>query len=255
MKILGIVPARMAASRFPGKPLKPILGRPLIEHCFVRARMYPHWDGLYLATCDEPIRDFAASRAFPVIMTGSHHTRALDRVAEAAVNCGLELASDDLVVCVQGDEPLLGPDVIEAVIKPFRQDQGMQATMLAVPIVDELTFLNPDIVKIVHDLKGNVLYTSRSPVPYCKTFSPDLGAMRVGGIFGFRWELLQWFTQTPESPLERAEACDSNRLCDNGVFQRIAPIPYRPYVSVDSPEDVALVEKYMVSDPYWALYK
>ena len=255
MKILGIVPARMAASRFPGKPLKPILGRPLIEHCFVRARMYPHWDGLYLATCDEPIRDFAASRGVPVVMTGSHHTRALDRVAEAAVNCGLELASDDLVVCVQGDEPLLGPDVIEAVIKPFRQDQGMRATMLAVPIVDEPTFMNPDIVKIVHDLKGNVLYTSRSPIPYCKKFSPDLGAMRVGGIFGFRWDLLQWFTRTPESPLERAEACDSNRLCDNGVFQRIAPIPYRPYVSVDSPEDIALVEKHMVADPYWALYK
>jgi 3-deoxy-manno-octulosonate cytidylyltransferase (CMP-KDO synthetase) len=255
MKILGIVPARMAASRFPGKPLKPILCRPLIEHCFVRARMYPHWDGLFLATCDEPIRDFAASRAFPVVMTGSHHTRALDRVAEAAVNCGLELASDDLVVCVQGDEPLLGPDVIEAVIEPFRHDPEMRATMLAVPIVDEPTFLNPDIVKIVHDLQGNVLYTSRSPVPYCKKFSPELGAMRVGGIFGFRWELLQWFTKTPESPLERAEACDSNRLCDNGVFQRIAPIPYRPYVSVDSPEDVALVEKYMVSDPYWELYK
>jgi 3-deoxy-manno-octulosonate cytidylyltransferase (CMP-KDO synthetase) len=255
MKILGIVPARMAASRFPGKPLTPILGRPLIEHCFVRARMYPHWDGLYLATCDEPIREFAASRAFPVVMTGSHHTRALDRVAEAASNCGLELAADDLVVCVQGDEPLLGPDVIEAVIKPFRENQAMRATMLAVPIVDEPTFLNPDIVKIVHDLEGNVLYTSRSPVPYCKTFSPELGALRVGGIFGFRWELLQWFTQTPESPLERAESCDSNRLCDNGVFQRIAPIPYRPYVSVDSPEDVALVEKYMVSDPYWAHYK
>jgi 3-deoxy-manno-octulosonate cytidylyltransferase (CMP-KDO synthetase) len=245
----------MAASRFPGKPLTPILGRPLIEHCFVRARMYPHWDGLYLATCDEPIREFAASRAFPVVMTGSHHTRALDRVAEAASNCGLELAADDLVVCVQGDEPLLGPDVIEAVIKPFRENQAMRATMLAVPIVDEPTFLNPDIVKIVHDLEGNVLYTSRSPVPYCKTFSPELGALRVGGIFGFRWELLQWFTQTPESPLERAESCDSNRLCDNGVFQRIAPIPYRPYVSVDSPEDVALVEKYMVSDPYWAHYK
>jgi 3-deoxy-manno-octulosonate cytidylyltransferase (CMP-KDO synthetase) len=217
--------------------------------------MYPHWDGLYLATCDEPIREFAASRAFPVVMTGSHHTRALDRVAEAASNCGLELAADDLVVCVQGDEPLLGPDVIEAVIKPFRENQAMRATMLAVPIVDEPTFLNPDIVKIVHDLEGNVLYTSRSPVPYCKTFSPELGALRVGGIFGFRWELLQWFTQTPESPLERAESCDSNRLCDNGVFQRIAPIPYRPYVSVDSPEDVALVEKYMVSDPYWAHYK
>jgi len=255
MKVLGIVPARMAASRFPGKPLKLILGRPLIEHCFVRARMYPHWDGLYLATCDEAIRDFAAKRDFPVLMTGSHHTRALDRVAEAAAKSGVALAPDDLVVCVQGDEPLLGPDVIEAVMKPFREDATTKATMLAVPIVDEATFLNPDIVKLVHDIKGNVLYTSRSPIPHCKAFSRQLGAMRVGGIFGFRWELLQWFTQTPESPLERAEACDSNRLCDNGVFQRIAPIPYRPYVSVDSPEDVALVEKYMVSDPYWALYK
>jgi 3-deoxy-manno-octulosonate cytidylyltransferase (CMP-KDO synthetase) len=255
MKIIGIVPARMAASRFPGKPLKLILGRPLIEHCFVRARMYQHWDGLYLATCDEPIRDFAEKHHFPVVMTGSHHSRALDRVAEAAAKCGVALAPDDLVVCVQGDEPLLGPDVIDAVVRPFREDKSTRATMLAVPIIDEPTFLNPDIVKLVHDLKGNVLYTSRSPVPYCKKFSPELGALRVGGIFGFRWELLQWFTRTPESPLERAESCDSNRLCDNGVFQRIAPMPYRPYVSVDSPEDVELVEKHMVSDPYWPLYK
>ncbi|MGO9514269.1 MAG: 3-deoxy-manno-octulosonate cytidylyltransferase [Steroidobacteraceae bacterium] len=255
MKIVGIVPARMAASRFPGKPLKPILGRPLIEHCFLRARMYPNWDGLYLATCDEEIRSFAETKGFPVLMTGSHHIRALDRVAEAAAKTGAALAPDDLVVCVQGDEPLLGPDVIEAVVSPFLKSEEIQATVLAVPIVDEATFLNTDIVKLVHDVKGNVLYTSRSPIPYCKKFSPDLGAMRVGGIFGFRWKLLQWFTSTPESPLERAEACDSNRLCDNGVFQRIAPIPYRPYLSVDSPHDIALVEQSMVTDPYWALYK
>jgi 3-deoxy-manno-octulosonate cytidylyltransferase (CMP-KDO synthetase) len=255
MKIIGIVPARMAASRFPGKPLKLIFGRPLIEHCFLRARMYSNWDGLYLATCDSEIRDFADSKGFPVLMTGTHHVRALDRVAEAAAMCGIPLAPDDLVVCVQGDEPLLGPDVIDAVVKPFLQSDEIKATMLAVPIVDEATFLNPDIVKLIHDLHGNVLYTSRSPIPYCKKFSPELGAMRVGGIFGFRWELLQWFTRTPESPLERLESCDSNRLCDNGVFQRIAPMPFRPYVSVDSPEDVSLVEKYMASDPYWPLYK
>src|ERR1700753_1710852 len=98
MKIIGIVPARMAASRFPGKPLKPILGRPLIEHCLVRARMYSHWDGLSLATCDEAIREFGERHDFPVLMTGSHHTRALDRVAEAASKCGIPLAPDDLVV-------------------------------------------------------------------------------------------------------------------------------------------------------------
>jgi len=217
--------------------------------------LYPRWDTLCIATCDEEIRAFAESQGFPVIMTGSHHTRALDRVAEAATKCGIELEPDDLVICVQGDEPLLGPDVIEAVLAPFTTDGGTRATMLAVPIIDEETFVNPDIVKLVHDRSGNVLYTSRSPIPHCKTFSAELGAKRVGGIFGFRWSLLQWFTQTPESPLERAESCDSNRLCDNGVFQKIAPIPYRPYISVDSPEDVARVEKYMTSDPYWRLYE
>ena len=81
MKIIGIVPARMAASRFPGKPLHPICGRPLLEHCFERAKLYGRWDGLYLATCDEEIKAFGESRGYPVIMTSDTHTRALDRVA------------------------------------------------------------------------------------------------------------------------------------------------------------------------------
>jgi 3-deoxy-manno-octulosonate cytidylyltransferase (CMP-KDO synthetase) len=254
MKIVGIIPARMAASRFPGKPLKLVLGRPLIEHCFLRAQFYSRWSGLFLATCDEEIRVFAEKKGFAVIMTAGSHTRALDRVAEAAEKCGISFGPNDIVVCVQGDEPLLGPDVVEAVVKPLEEDADVRGTILAVPIVDEDTFLNPDIVKLVHDLRGNVLYTSRSPIPYCKTFSPELGAKRVGGIFAFRWEFLKWFTNTPESPLERAEACDSNRICDNGFFQRIAPIPYRPYVSVDSPDDIARAELAMRSDPLWGRY-
>ena len=254
MKIIGIVPARMAASRFPGKPLKPICGRPLIEHCFARARFYDRWDGLYLATCDEEIRTFGESKGYRVIMTADTHTRALDRVAEAADKCGQTLASDDIVVCVQGDEPLLAPDVIEAVIAPFDQDATVKGTILAVPIVEEEVFLNPDIVKLVHDVNGDVLYTSRAPIPYAKTFSPALGALRVGGIFAFRLDFLRWFTRTPESPLEKKESCDSNRICDNGFRQRIAPIPYRPYISVDSPEDARRVEAAMVNDPYWGRY-
>ena len=254
MKIIGIVPARMAASRFPGKPLKPICGRPMIEHCFARARFYDRWDGLYLATCDEEIRAFGAAKGYPVIMTADTHTRALDRVAEAADKCGQQLADADIVVCVQGDEPLLAPDVIEAVIAPFDRDATVKGTILAVPIVEEDVFLNPDIVKLVHDVTGDVLYTSRAPIPYAKTFSPELGALRVGGIFAFRLEFLRWFTRTPESPLEQKESCDSNRICDNGFRQRIAPIPYRPYISVDSPEDARRVEAAMVKDPYWGRY-
>ena len=159
-----------------------------------------------------------------------------------------------LHVCVQGDEPLLGPDMIEAVITPFYKEPEIQGTMLAVPIHDLTTFKNPDIVKIIHDLKGDVLYTSRSPVPYCKKFSPSLGAKRVGGIFGFRWHFLKWFTNTSSSPLEDIESCDSNRICDNGFRQRIAPIPYRPYVSVDSPSDIERVEKVIKKDILWGRY-
>lgn len=254
IKIVGIVPARMAASRFPGKPLHPILGRPMLEHCFRRARLYPHWDGLFIATCDDEIRSFANGHDFPVIITGSHHVRALDRVAEAAAKCGIEIADTDIVVCVQADEPLLGPDVIEAVVNPFSGDKNVQGTMLAVPIMDEETFLNPDIVKIIHDLKGDVLYTSRAPIPYCKRFTPDLGAKRVGGIFAFRWQFLQWFAKTAESPLETRESCDSNRICDHGFRQRAAVIPYRPYVSVDSPGDIARVEAAMKNDPLFGKY-
>ncbi|NQV48823.1 MAG: 3-deoxy-manno-octulosonate cytidylyltransferase [Rhodospirillaceae bacterium] len=254
MKTIGIIPARMAASRFPGKPLHPINGRPMLEHCYARAALYDGWDVLALATCDDEIANFGNDKGYPVIMTADAHTRALDRVAEAAANCGIDLADDDIVVCVQGDEPLLAPDMIETVVNPFSQDASIDGTMLAVPIHDEETFLNPDIVKIVHDMKGDVLYTSRSPIPYCKSFSPELGAKRVGGIFGFHWHFLKWFTETSESPLEIAEACDSNRICDNGFRQRIAPIPYRPYVSVDSPADVGRVEAVIEADVLWGKY-
>jgi 3-deoxy-manno-octulosonate cytidylyltransferase (CMP-KDO synthetase) len=209
---------------------------------------------LFLATCDREIQDYGLSQGFNVIMTSDRHTRALDRVAEAAEICGLEAAEDDIIVCVQADEPLLGPDVLDAVIRPLEEDAEVASTVLAMHIVDEAQFRNPDIVKLVHDLNGDVLYTSRSPIPHCAEFSPQLGALRIGGIFGFRRNFLKTFTAMPESPLEKAEACDSNRLCDNGYRQRVAPVPYRPYFSVDSPADVALVEAHIEDDPLWGTY-
>jgi 3-deoxy-manno-octulosonate cytidylyltransferase (CMP-KDO synthetase) len=252
-KILGFVPARMAASRFPGKPLHNIAGRPLLEHCYLRARMYDRWDDLFITTCDEDIRAFAEGKDYPVIMTADTHTRALDRIAEAAQICG-DVADDDIVVCVQGDEPLLGPDIIEAIIQPFFDDPEVEGTLLSVPIPDAETFHNPDMVKLVHDLKGDVLFTSRAPIPYAREFSTEVGAKRVGGIFGFRWHFLKWFTGLPESPLEIAEACDSNRIYDNGRRQRIAPAADRPYLSVDSPEDAVRVEAAIRDDELWGRY-
>ena len=256
MKIIGIVPARMGASRFPGKPLHPILGRPMIEHCFERARLFDRWDGLFLATCDKEIQAFGESKGYPVIMTADTHTRALDRVAEAAEKCGIALSGDDVVLNVQGDEPMMHPDMIAATVRPFEERAEVRGTILAMDIVEQAQFENPDILKIIHDLAGRVLYTSRCPIPYCKpgTFSADFGAKRIYGIFGFRWDFLKLFTGLAESPLEIKEACDSNRLYDNGLHQHIAPFPYRASFSVDSPADIDQVEAHMTADPLWGKY-
>lgn len=255
-KLIGVVPARMASSRFPGKPMFPICGRPMVEHVYERSKLFPRWHALALATCDSEIADFGKTKGYPVVMTSDRHTRALDRVAEAAPKMATDIAADDIVVCVQGDEPMMRPDMIEAVVAPLERNPKARGTMLAMDIDDESVFLNPDTVKIVHDLAGTVLYTSRAPIPYCKpdTFSPALGAKRIYGIFAFRWKFLQWFTETPESPLEIKEACDSNRICDNGLGQVVAPYPAIPSFSVDSRADLDKVETHMKSDPLWGKY-
>jgi len=252
--IIGVVPARMASSRFPGKPLVPICGRPMVEHVFRRATMFPRWDELVLATCDDEIAEFGRAQGWPTVLTAATHTRALDRVAEAATKCGRTIAEQDLVVCVQADEPMLHPDMIAAVIAPLEQDAAVVGTVLAMEIVDDEQFRNPDTVKIVHDLDGNVLYTSRSPVPYCTSSPADVGARRIYGLFGFRWHFLKTFTTLPESPLERVESCDSNRIPDHGFRQRIAPYPHHPSFSVDSPEDIDIVEAHMRRDALWGAY-
>lgn len=256
MKIIGVVPVRMAASRFPGKPLYPILGQTLLEHVFLRAQMYNSWSQLFVATCDSEIKQFSESKNFPVMMTGNHHTRALDRVAEAITLMGEDVDDNDIIVCVQGDEPMLRPNMIDAVVDPLIEDPKKPGTMLAMHIIEEAIWKNPDTVKVVHNNAGEVLYTSRQPIPYCKGhFSDTLMARRVHGIFAFRWRYLKEFTEHPETNLEKVEACDSNRILDMPFRQYIAPYKAIPSFSVDSPSDVKLVEKHIKTDGYWNLYQ
>ena len=254
MRVIGLIPARMGSSRFPGKPLYPILGLPMIEHVYRRALMYSNWDALAVTTCDQEILNWGQSKNVPVIMTSPLHTRCLDRVAEAAPKLLPDLTEDDIVVCVQGDEPMLYPEMIDSVIRPIVNDPEVNCTVLAMEIVDERTFLHKDTVKIIHNLKGDVLYTSRAPIPWCEKFTPALGARRIYGIFGFRWGRLKEFTQLKESPLELVESCDSNRLFDYGLKQRIAPYQYVPSFSVDNPGDVSIVENAMKQDPLLQKY-
>lgn len=256
MKIIGVIPVRMAASRFPGKPLYRILGHTLLEHVYLRAQMFTEWSRLVVATCDSEIEEFASGKDYPVIMTGSHHTRALDRVAEAVELLDEKVLSNDIVVCVQGDEPMLRPDMINSVVDPLIQDPKKAGTILSMHIIDEELWRNPDTVKVVHNQSGEVLYTSREPIPYCKgDFSASLMARRVHGIFAFRWKYLKQFTSHPETLLEKLEACDSNRILDMSFRQYIAPYKAIPSFSVDSPSDVKLVERHIKTDGYWHLYQ
>lgn len=218
----------------------------MLEHVYLRARRYAGWDQLVLATCDDEIARFGANKGIPVIMTGSHHTRALDRVAEAVERMENPVADEDIVVCVQGDEPMLLADMIDAVVAPLVKMPSIPCTVLAIHITDKAQWLNPDIVKVIHNDAGEVLYTSRVPIPYSKhEFSAELMARRIGGIFAFRWKYLQAFTEHPETRLEQLEACDSNRILDMPFRQFIAPYRSVQAFSVDSPADIELVERHM----------
>ncbi len=231
----------MKAARFPGKPLHMIAGKPMLQHVHERASGFTDWHMLAVATCDGEIYDFCSEQGYRVIMTDPDHTRAIDRCAEAA-----QIADpNDIVVVVQGDEPLLTPDMIEAVTAPIVADQA-EVTLLAMPIHDVEQFENPDIVKVVADSYDRVLYTSRSPIPYLNPgveFSPEHGAKRIGGIFAFRKHALDWFIAQEQHFLEVAESCDSNRICGNGLAQRCVTIPYREYYSVDRLTDIERVER------------
>ena len=189
-------------------------------------------------------------------MTSSYHTRALDRVAEAVQLLDIDISNNDIVVNIQGDEPMMRPDMVDTVISPLIKDKSIPGTVLAMHITEESIWRNPDTVKLIHNKAGEILYTSRAPIPYCKGgFTPDLMARRIYGIFAFRWQYLKEFTAHPETRLEQLESCDSNRILDMSFRQHIAPYPHLNSFSVDSPVDIKRVEKHMVSDEYWKLYK
>ena len=257
IKIYGIIPARMAASRFPGKPLKKICNIPMVEHVYRRASFFNNWEKLILATCDKKIIEFAKKKKIPAILTSSKHKRCLDRVCEAItkIEKNEKIKDTDIVICVQGDEPMLYPDMIRNSLKPFSKSKKVNCTVLAMDIVNKDQFLDPNVVKIVHDINDEVLYTSRAPVPYCKNFSKKIKAKRIYGIFAFKWKFLKEFTKTKESFLEKIESCDSNRICDNGRTQFIARQKFINSYAVDTPEDLIRVSKYMKKDKLFGKYK
>jgi 3-deoxy-manno-octulosonate cytidylyltransferase (CMP-KDO synthetase) len=256
MKIIGIIPVRMAASRFPGKPLFNIIDRPMLSHVWGRAKLFDKWDHLSIATCDNEIASVAEENDYKYMMTSTHHTRALDRVAEAAGKIDeFDLEDDDIIINVQGDEPMLHPEMLDALIDPMIKNQDIKGTILGMLIEEEEIWRNPDTVKLIHNDNWEVLYTSRAAIPYNNNkFSKELGARRIYGLFAFRWKYLKLFSAHPETRLEKLESCDSNRTLDMGFRQFVAPYPFVRSYSVDNLSDIKIVESYIKEDKYWGKY-
>jgi len=248
MNVAAIIPARMGSTRYPGKPLCDIQGLTMIEHVYRRTRMSDAVDETYVATPDEEIREETESFGGDVIMTGSH-TRATDRVAEAA-----ETLDAEIVVVMQGDEPLVYPDMLDDAIEPVAEGEA-KVTNLAKPIPDEDEYRDPDNVKVVADEDWNAMYFSRSPVPYVHEGSyDDAPVYHQVCVIPFEREFLFEFTSMAETPLEQVESIDMLRLLENDYEVKLVPTDRQTY-PVDTPEDHERVDEMMADDELFERYR
>ena len=241
MKVLGIIPARYASTRFPGKPLHPIAGKTLIQRVVEQCRKAASLEDVIVATDDPRIRE-AAQDFCRVEMTKSRHPSGSDRIAEVAARCEC-----DAVVNIQGDEPLIDPAVIDAVAGALADSEMSTA---ATRIASATDYENPGVVKVVVNAAGRALYFSRRTIPYLReaasgSVSEQLAAfpfLKHLGIYGYRRATLLDLVRFPVSPLETAEKLEQLRALENGIQIAVVKVDYDS-VGVDVLEDVARVEK------------
>ncbi|MEQ1721030.1 MAG: 3-deoxy-manno-octulosonate cytidylyltransferase [Nitrosomonas sp.] len=249
MKTIAVIPARMGSSRFPGKPIAKILGRPMIEHIYKRVAMSKSLHATYIATCDEEIRQVAQGFGAQVIMTSDAHERASDRVAEA-----VEKLDADLIVMVQGDEPMTHPDMIDAAIAPFENNPGLGCVNLVRKIDNEADYMDFNTIKVVMNRQNDALYMSRRPIPsLAKSGFVNTEAYKQVCIIPFRREILFQYTNLPPTPLEQHESIDMLRLLEHGLSVKMVHTEFNTQ-AVDTPADLAKVEKLMNDDPLLSRY-
>lgn len=249
MKTIAVIPARMGSTRFPGKPIAQILGRPMIEHIYKRVAMSKSLHATYIATCDEAIREVAEGFGAPVIMTSDIHQRASDRVAEAVV-----YLDADLIVMVQGDEPMTHPDMIDAAVAPFKTDSKLGCVNLVRKIDQEADYLDPNTIKVVMNQNLDALYMSRRPIPtLAKTGFADTAVYKQVCIIPFRRSTLFEYTKLPPTPLEQLESIDMLRLLEHGLQVKMVPTEYNTQ-AVDTEADLQRVAELMKTDPLISRY-
>jgi len=248
MRVVAVIPARMASSRFPGKPMALIHGMPMIGHCFFRVSMCPEIDATYVATCDQEIFNYVESIGGEAIMTSSVHERACDRASEAMLKIEESTGQKvDILVMVQGDEPMDTPEMISDALAPIRKDQTINVVNLMGEIETVEEFEDPNTVKVVVDSKDNAIYFSREPIPSRKKVNDHVPMRKQICIIPFRRDYLLKFNNMPETPLERIESVDMMRVIESGDRVKMVLTKEESY-GVDTPEDLVRVEKRMADD-------
>lgn len=247
---IGIIPARYTSVRFPGKVLAKLQGKAIIQHVYERAKQAKTLSDVIVATDDQRVKEAVKGFGGKCLMTSPDHPSGTDRIAEIArqIDC-------DVVVNIQGDEPLIAPEAIDEAVQPFFEDPSLKMTTLATAIVDEDEYTNPNVVKVVIDRSGFALYFSRSPLPFFRPKgkmpekpnfkipeNPLVSPLRHIGLYAYRRELLLQFTQWSPTNLERAEGLEQLRALEHGVRIKVVITNYRS-IGVDTPEDLERLEK------------
>ncbi len=240
MRIVGIIPARYGSTRFPGKPLALLRGRSMIEHVYLRARACPLLEEVVVATDDERIKSCVEGFGGKALMTSPEHTCGTERLAEAAEI--LRLSGDDLIVNIQGDQPLLAPPVIEELLRPLLLDPTLPMATVAKPFEDEETCQDPNRVKVVVDKQGRALYFSRAPIPYYRAPGPRPLYLRHIGLYAYRRSFLDTFVKLPPGALEQVEKLEQLRALEHGYPIAVSLTRY-DCPEVDTPEDLSRLER------------
>ena len=214
---IGIIPARMSSSRFPGKPMKMIHGMPMVGHCYKRAKMCDLLDDVYVATCDYEIHNYIESIGGKSIMTSDKHERASDRVSEALLNIEKEKEIKiDIVVLLQGDEPMTTPKMIELAVTPLLNDSKIVISNLYTNIKTLQEFEDPNEVKVVLDKNENALYFSREPIPSRKKGFDEVPMYTQVCVIPFKRDFLLEYNSLDQTQLEKIESVDMMRVLENG---------------------------------------
>lgn len=238
MKKVVIIPARWGSSRLEGKPLRLLAGKPMIQRVYERCSQ-ARVDQVIVATDDARILQAVEAFGGKAILTSSENRSGTDRAAEAAKI--LQLAQDDLVINVQGDQPLIHPDCIDEVIAPFAEEPDLPMTSLGFIIEDPAEIYNPGDVKIVLDVKGNALYFSRATIPHVRDKGTSCSYIKHLGIYAYTRRFLEIFRDLPSGELEELEKLEQLRVLEHGYAIRIVVTPHDS-PEVDFAEDLAKIE-------------